>query len=106
MAADNKVRATTNVLALRETFQIARGAADEETVVALEVQRDGIVAWGEGAPVDYWGETPDGIVAALEADAAELIGDDPFAAVARVGSWDGPQGAKMALDGALHDWIG
>src|SRR4051794_19080011 len=106
MAADNKVRATTNVLALRETFQIARGAADEETVVALEVQRDGIVARGEGAPVDYWGETPDAIVAALEADAGELIGDDPFAAVARVRSWNGPQGAKMALDGALHDWIG
>ena len=60
MPADSKVRATTNVLALRETFQIARGAADEETVVALEVERDGIVAWGEGAPVDYWGETPDG----------------------------------------------
>ena len=106
MAADNKVRATTNVLALRETFQIARGAADEETVVALEVERDGIVAWGEGAPVDYWGETPAGIVAALEADVAELIGDDPFSAVERVRGWDGPQGAKMALDGALHDWIG
>jgi L-alanine-DL-glutamate epimerase-like enolase superfamily enzyme len=106
MATDSKVRATTNVLSLRETFQIARGAADEETVVALQVECDGIVAWGEGAPVDYWGETPDGIVAALEADAPGLIGGDPFAALERVRSWDGPQGAKMALDGALHDWIG
>src|SRR5690349_4355731 len=106
MAADSKVRATTNALALRETFQIARGAADEETVVALELEHDGIVAWGEGAPVDYWGETPAGMVEALEADAAELIGGDPFSALERVRAWDGPQGAKMALDGALHDWIG
>jgi L-alanine-DL-glutamate epimerase-like enolase superfamily enzyme len=107
MAADNKgVRATTNVLALRETFQIARGAADEETVVAVEFERDGVAAHGEGAPVDYWGETPAGMVEALEAEGDAVIGDDPFAAVERVRGWDGPQGAKMALDGALHDWVG
>src|SRR3954453_11010896 len=107
MPADSKgIRAATHVLALRETFQIARGAADEETVVALEIQRDGIIGRGEGAPVDYWGETPEGIVEALEAEGDGVIGDDPFAALERVKAWDGPQGAKMALDGALHDWIG
>src|SRR3954452_13479073 len=107
MPADSKgIRATTYVLALRETFQIARGAADEETVVAVEIEHDGVLARGEGAPVDYWGETPEGMVAALEADAAALIGDDPFGAFERVRGWDGPQGAKMALDGGLHDWIG
>jgi L-alanine-DL-glutamate epimerase-like enolase superfamily enzyme len=107
MAADSKgLRATTHVLALRETFQIARGAADEETVVAVELERDGIVARGEGAPVDYWGETPEGIAEALEAEGVAVIGDDPFSAVERVRQWDGPQGAKMALDGALHDWVG
>ena len=56
-ALSKGVRATTHVLALRETFQIARGAADEETVVTAEFEHDGIVARGEGAPVDYWGET-------------------------------------------------
>ena len=110
MAADSKdVRATTHVLALRETFQIARGAADEETVVAFEIARDGVVARGEGAPVDYWGETAEGIAEALEADGAALLGDDLFAREAilrRLRAWDGPQGAKMALDGALHDWLG
>jgi L-Ala-D/L-Glu epimerase / N-acetyl-D-glutamate racemase len=107
MAADSKgIRAATHVLALRETFQIARGAADEETVVALEIEREGIIGRGEGAPVDYWGETPDGIVEALEAEGDGVIGDDPFAALERVKAWDGPQGAKMALDGALHDWLG
>src|SRR3954453_10485522 len=107
MAADSKgVRATTHTLALRETFQIARGAADEETVVAVEIERDGIVAHGEGAPVDYWGETPEGMVEAIHAGAEEVLRDDLFGALERLRAWDGPQGAKMALDGALHDWIG
>jgi L-Ala-D/L-Glu epimerase len=101
--------ATTQVLTLRETFQIARGAADEETVVVAELRHDGIVARGEGAPVDYWGETPEGIAAALEAEGLGLLGDDLFAGEAilrRVAAWDGPQGAKMALDGIVHDWLG
>jgi L-alanine-DL-glutamate epimerase-like enolase superfamily enzyme len=101
--------ATTHVLALRETFQIARGAADEQTVVAAELHHDGIVARGEGAPVSYWGETPDLMRDALRADGAALLGDDLFAGEAiraRVAAWDGPQGAKMALDGVVHDWLG
>jgi L-alanine-DL-glutamate epimerase-like enolase superfamily enzyme len=104
-----RLRADTHTLALRETFRIARGAADEETVVAVELEHDGVVARGEGAPVDYWGETPDTMVAAIEADGAALLGDDLFAleaVSARLRAWDGPQGAKMALDGALHDWLG
>jgi L-alanine-DL-glutamate epimerase-like enolase superfamily enzyme len=104
-----RLRAATHVLALRETFQIARGAADEETVVALELEHDGVLARGEGAPVDYWGETAEGIAQALEAEGAGLLGDDLFALERisqRLAAWDGPQGAKMALDGALHDWLG
>jgi L-alanine-DL-glutamate epimerase-like enolase superfamily enzyme len=104
-----RLRADTHTLALRETFRIARGAADEETVVAVELEHDGVHARGEGAPVDYWGETPDGMREAIEAEGAALLGDDLFALeaiAARLQRWDGPQGAKMALDGALHDWLG
>jgi L-Ala-D/L-Glu epimerase / N-acetyl-D-glutamate racemase len=104
-----ELSATTQVLKLRETFQIARGAADEETVVVAELRRDGVVARGEGAPVDYWGETPEGMIAALEAEGLALLGDDLFAGEAimgRIAAWDGPQGAKMALDGIVHDWLG
>jgi len=103
------LRTTTHVLALRETFQIARGAADEETVVAVELERDGFVARGEGAPVDYWGESAGTMRDALEADGARLLGGDLFElerVSERIAAWDGPQGAKMALDGALHDWLG
>jgi L-alanine-DL-glutamate epimerase-like enolase superfamily enzyme len=52
---------------------------------------------------------PAGIRDALESDGEALLGDDLFALEAisrRLASWDGPQGAKMALDGALHDWLG
>jgi L-alanine-DL-glutamate epimerase-like enolase superfamily enzyme len=101
--------ASTHVLALRETFQIARGAANEETVVSVELERDGVVARGEGAPVDYWGESADGIRAALEAEGEALLDGDLFElerVSERIARWDGPQGAKMALDGALHDWLG
>jgi len=100
------MRATMHTLTLRETFQIARGAADEETVVVAQLERDGVTAFGEGAPVDYWGETPEGIRDALQADGDALLGDDLFAAHDRVAAWDGPQGAKMALDGLIHDWVG
>lgn len=103
------MRATLQTLTLKETFQIARGAADEETVVVAEHTIDGIVAHGEGAPVDYWGETPQRIQEAIEADGAQLLQTDLFAREAirrRLAAWDGPQGAKMALDGLVHDWIG
>jgi L-alanine-DL-glutamate epimerase-like enolase superfamily enzyme len=100
---------STRVLTLRETFQIARGAADEETVVVAELERDGVLAYGEGAPVDYWGETPAAMAEAIEADGSALLGDDLFAGeaiAARLAAWDGPQGAKMALDGLVGDWLG
>ncbi len=103
------LRASTHVLALRETFQIARGAADEESVVSVELERDGVVARGEGAPVDYWGESAGGIREALEAEGEALLDGDLFElerVSERIARWDGPQGAKMALDGALHDWLG
>ena len=96
-------------LALRETFTIASRSADVEEVAVVRMEHDGVVAHGEGAPVGYWGESAAAIVAAVEADGGELLGPDPFAVAAiaeRLTAWDGPQGAKMALDGAVHDWVG
>jgi L-alanine-DL-glutamate epimerase-like enolase superfamily enzyme len=104
-----RLSATTHVLTLRETFEIARGAEDEATVVSATLEHDGVVAYGEGAPVDYWGETPAEIVDAVEAEGLALLGGDLFAGetiLARLAVWDGPQGAKMALDGLVHDWLG
>src|SRR3954453_23391965 len=101
--------ARTVTLALAETFTIARGSSDHEDVVVVELAHDGIPGCGEGAPVDYWGETAASMAAFVEQHGPRVLGDDPFdlegigGGVAEV---PGHTGAKMALDGALHDWIG
>jgi len=104
-----QLTARTVTLALAETFTIARGSSDSEDVVVVELEHDGITGYGEGAPVDYWGETAASMAAFVEGEAAALLGDDPFdleGIGARLASVPGNTGAKMALDGALHDWIG
>ena len=96
-------------LRLTETFTIARTSVDVEEVCVVTLDHAGITAYGEGAPVDYWGESAATIEAAIDSDAVALIGDDPLALEQisrRLAHWDGPQGAKMALDGALHDYLG
>jgi L-alanine-DL-glutamate epimerase-like enolase superfamily enzyme len=100
---------TTQVLELAETFTIANASSDEERTCVVTLEHEGIVAYGEGAPVDYWGESAETMQEALEADGARLLGDDLWALdriAARLRDWPGPQGAKMALDGAVHDWLG
>jgi L-Ala-D/L-Glu epimerase / N-acetyl-D-glutamate racemase len=104
-----QLTARTVTLALAETFTIARGSSDSEDVVVVELEHDGITGYGEGAPVDYWGETAASMAAFVEGEAAALLGDDPFdleGIGARLATVPGNTGAKMALDGALHDWIG
>ena len=104
-----RVSAHAHELPLAETFAIARSSRDTTEVVWAELEHDGVVGHGEGAPVDYWGETVEGMLAFLADQAPGLLGDDPWALEAigeRLNASDGPQGAKQALDGALHDWIG
>ena len=104
-----KLRARSLELPLAETFAIARSARDTTEVVELELEHEGTVGHGEGAPVDYWGETVEDMVAFLEDEGPALVGGDPWALEAigaRMAGSPGPQGAKQALDGALHDWLG
>lgn len=104
-----QIRAETASLRLAETFTIARGSSDVEEVVQVALEHEGVTGYGEGAPVDYWGETTASLAAFVETEAAALVGADPFALEAigdRLREVVGQQGAKMALDGALHDWLG
>jgi L-Ala-D/L-Glu epimerase / N-acetyl-D-glutamate racemase len=104
-----ELRARRASLLLAETFTIARHSRDVEEVVQVELEHDGLVGYGEGAPVDYWGETPESMLAFLETEAPALIGGDPYAleyAGRRLAMRPGEQGAKQALDAALHDWVG
>jgi L-alanine-DL-glutamate epimerase-like enolase superfamily enzyme len=104
-----ELRANKVSLALAETFTIARHSTVVEHIVHVELEHDGIVGYGEGAPVDYWGESQDSMFDFLENEAPDLIGGDPYAHEyigCRLAMRPGEQGAKQAIDGALHDWLG
>jgi L-Ala-D/L-Glu epimerase / N-acetyl-D-glutamate racemase len=104
-----ELRAHRASLLLAETFTIARHSSDVEEVVQVELEHDGLVGYGEGAPVDYWGESPESMLAFLEQEAPTLLGGDPYAleyAGRRLAMRPGEQGAKQAIDAALHDWVG
>jgi L-Ala-D/L-Glu epimerase len=96
-------------LRLRDTFTIARSSVDTEEVLVVRIDDGGVRGYGEGAPVAYWGESVAAMADAVAADGSALLGGDlrDVEGVARrLRAWDGPQGAKMALDGAVHDWVG
>ncbi|MEU8385046.1 enolase C-terminal domain-like protein [Streptosporangium sp. NPDC048865] len=96
-------------LRLTETVRSSRGEIDSVDTCMVAIAHDGIVAYGEGTPTDYAGVTADDVVGAIEAHGAELIGRDlrdPEHVLDRIERWDAPAGARMALDGAVHDWIG
>jgi L-alanine-DL-glutamate epimerase-like enolase superfamily enzyme len=95
-------------LRLAETFTIARRSSDEEEVVGVELRHDGVVGYGEAAPIERYDESPGSACAFLER-AAPLLGDDPFALEAiegRLRRLPGEMAAKAAIDAALHDLTG
>src|SRR5262249_36743204 len=101
-----EARAVTYQLA--ETFVISRGASDESESVVAEVTHAGVTGYGEGTPIDRYGEDTAGAVEFLT-ESAELLGDDPFAfdeIQARLPAAPHKQAARAAVDHALHDLCG
>ena len=93
---------------MAETFVISRGAADEAEVVVVEIRHDGVSGFGEAAPIERYEESA-ASAQAFAQDAAELLGDDPFAfeeIESRLRERPGEHAAKAAIDGALHDLCG
>jgi L-alanine-DL-glutamate epimerase-like enolase superfamily enzyme len=93
---------------LAETFVISRESSDHADVVQVTLSHEGTIGYGEGAPVDRYGESAQAAKAWLE-EHAELVADDPFALEEigeRLAAVPGEQAAKAALDGALHDLQG
>jgi L-Ala-D/L-Glu epimerase len=81
-------------------FTIARGSKTEAVVVTVEITEDGVAGRGEGTPYPRYGETPQSVLAEIEA-ARGLIEDggdlDAVQAAMRPGA------ARNALDCALWD---
>jgi L-Ala-D/L-Glu epimerase len=100
------VTARIATLELAETFVISRESQDTADVVQVEIRHDGLSGFGEGAPIERYGESAESAVQYLE-DAAAALGDDPFAldeieARLEPREW----AARSALDAALHDLQG
>jgi L-alanine-DL-glutamate epimerase-like enolase superfamily enzyme len=93
-------------LELAETFVISRDATDVAEVVQVEIRHNGVAGFGEGAPIDRYGESAESAVAYIE-EHADVLGDDPFALdeievrLARR-EW----AARAGIDAALHDLQG
>jgi L-Ala-D/L-Glu epimerase / N-acetyl-D-glutamate racemase len=100
------VTARIATLELAETFVISRESQDTAEVVQVEIRHDGLSGFGEGAPIERYGESAESALAYVE-DSASLLGDDPFAldeieARLEPREW----AARSALDAALHDLQG
>ncbi len=96
-------------LRLAETFVISRESSDAEDVVHVEVRHDGVVGFGEAAPIERYSESGASALAFVEEHATRALGDDPWALEQigdRLGELPGELAAKSALDAALHDLQG
>ncbi|HET7700109.1 MAG TPA: dipeptide epimerase [Candidatus Limnocylindria bacterium] len=61
---------------LEVPFQISRAVRTEKRVVLVELEEDGRVAYGEGSPDPFFGESSEGIEADVRA-ALDLMPEDP-----------------------------
>jgi L-alanine-DL-glutamate epimerase-like enolase superfamily enzyme len=101
-----EITARIATLELAETFVISRESTDTAEVVQVEVSHDRVSGFGEGAPIERYGESAESALQYIE-ESAEALGDDPFA-LDEIGTRLAPRewAARSALDAALHDLQG
>jgi L-alanine-DL-glutamate epimerase-like enolase superfamily enzyme len=101
-----ELKARIGTLELAQTFVISWESADTADVVQVEIRHGGTSGFGEGAPIDRYGETAESALAYIEEHAAAL-GDDPFA-LEHIEERLAPRewAARCAIDAALHDLQG
>ena len=98
----------TETLRLAAPFRISRSVDVTVDVVVVALTSGWHAGFGEAEPQDHYGESVESACAFLD-EAAELVGDDPFALEeigARLAARPGEMAAKAALDAALHDLCG
>lgn len=102
------LRASALDLPLRRPFRTARGAKTLATNLLVEVEYDGIVGRGEGAPIPRYGQDQASGLAALRRFVPP--GGSPFEQDHWLEAFeDGAPGelaARAALESALWDWAG
>lgn len=106
---DMKLRFHPYTLELRHTFTIATSSRTTTPTMMVEVEKDGVIGYGEASMPPYLGESQ------ASADAFLKLIDmskfpDPFQLDGVLHAIDaiatGNTAAKAAVDIALHDWVG
>ena len=96
----SRLSVTVDVFSLSTQFTIARGAKTQAHVVTCAISRDGLVGRGECVPYARYGETVEGVVAAIEALRAPIEAGMTREALQAALA---PGAARNAIDCALWD---
>ncbi len=104
------LRATIYTLQLRHTFRISRAASDTARNVYVALETQGIVGYGEAAPIARYGENAEETLRILRELPRHLL-DDPFDLLTLRRKlnqlWGGRHApARAALEMACYDWVG
>ena len=96
-------------LKLLHTFTISRSSKSVEPSVIVELEHNGIIGYGEAAPSERYGETPETVMNFLRNVNLKSF-DEPFQ-LDEILTYvhnlaPGNTSVKAAIDIALHDWIG
>lgn len=105
-----QIRTRSLPLTKRYSLTISRGTSAGSENLLVEVEHEGIIGFGEMAPVSigYGEETADGASAELDG-LAELLADMAPWEMQRIEAIVGDtvgSAARCGLDTALHDWLG
>lgn len=104
-----KLRFHHHALELKHAFTIATSSRTSTPATLVEVERDGIIGYGEAAMPPYLGESHASAEAFLRRVDLGVF-EDPFRLEEILPAIDalapGNTAAKAAVDIALHDWIG
>ncbi|HEX4206557.1 MAG TPA: dipeptide epimerase [Ktedonobacteraceae bacterium] len=96
-------------LKLTTPFRIARSVQYTSPNVVVQISHDNFIGFGEASPAEYYGESPQTVLACI-ADFAGNLGDDPFVLEDIHQRLDKVIGlnpsAKAAVDMALYDVVG
>jgi len=106
---DMKLRFYPYTLELKHVFTVAASSRSTTPVMMVEVEKDGLVGYGEASMPPYLGESHMTAQAFLERIDMRTH-DDPFRLGDILADIDelapGNHAAKAAVDIALHDWVG
>ncbi len=103
------LRLYAHTLELKHAFTLARSTRTTTPIMLVELERDGIVGYGEASMPPYLGETHETARAFLSR--VDLTPFDDLFQLEEILTWidklqPGQHAAKAAVDMALHDWVG